>query len=341
MTRKHQTSRRAPGAFTLIELLVVISIIALLIGILLPALGSARRTAQDTLSLTNIRSLTQAMMLYANAHNDKFPPNIARDYTIDGKRGLRWFDRDVIGQFIPQTDNDDINTAVTPDARETIGGGVMKDPSQTDAGRSYSMNYWASSGVALGGGSFTSPGTRWLRPDATDAFGTPVSRDPEVRGRAFDAAVDFSSQVFLVTNAWGQWGKESTDPSDQTGRGGIKWYSQETVGSRGLPGQRFGAGDVVPEDVRYGNWLDPSMGSPEIENTSMPPTSYIPYYRHPRRTSDLQDIEGFGQFGFVDGSARPVNARELFDASTERSTYEVLWSTNDRRVEKDELDNNP
>ena len=61
------------SGFTLIELLVVISIIALLIGILLPALGVARESARNTQCLANVRSWRTGMLGRAQDNKDLVP----------------------------------------------------------------------------------------------------------------------------------------------------------------------------------------------------------------------------------------------------------------------------
>jgi len=65
---------RPSDAFTLVELLVVIGIIALLISILLPALGRAREAANTTQCLSNLRQVGIYLNLYANEHRGFLPP---------------------------------------------------------------------------------------------------------------------------------------------------------------------------------------------------------------------------------------------------------------------------
>ncbi|MFG0286246.1 MAG: DUF1559 domain-containing protein [Phycisphaerales bacterium JB039] len=66
--------RRA--AFTLIELLVVISIIALLIGITIPALGAAREAARSVKCKTNLRSIGQGLQMYLDAESRGTLPEV-------------------------------------------------------------------------------------------------------------------------------------------------------------------------------------------------------------------------------------------------------------------------
>jgi len=67
--RNHTRTRRI--GFTIIELLVVVSIIALLVGILLPAIGKAREQAQLTRSVANLKEIGNAHAIYGAEWNDR------------------------------------------------------------------------------------------------------------------------------------------------------------------------------------------------------------------------------------------------------------------------------
>jgi len=102
-------------AFTLIELLVVIAVIAILAGMLLPALGRAKGKAQGVFCLNNTRQLGFAWMLYADDHNGRLAYNLggdAKSRAVAERTNINWVNNVMSWEL----DDENTNTLTITDA---------------------------------------------------------------------------------------------------------------------------------------------------------------------------------------------------------------------------------
>src|SRR5678815_2509251 len=89
----------ARRGFTLVELLVVIGIIALLIGVLMPALKKAREAAEKTKCLANLRQQSIYLQIYANRFNGACP--IGKTGTLAQSTYYMAIDSATVGAVFP------------------------------------------------------------------------------------------------------------------------------------------------------------------------------------------------------------------------------------------------
>ena len=297
-------------AFTLIELLVVISIIALLIGILLPALGMARDSARGTQSLSNLRQVGIGLNGYAAERRGFMPMHSSAigGPTVSGHNTKpRWADYLFTYMSVPEVflsplltdvDMNDFGKVFWHELSDTnpenaaasntynARGATVNDPPKRHGGYGYNFQYL---------GNARQPG------------GVPTFH------ANLDAHIIAPSQTIAVGDVAGS---RKGNASAQPGAGGAAVYALDPP---------IGGLDLGSRGSRKSNATGGS-GNAYYEGGSDENVSYDPDHTYATRSAPAYRNGGSANMVFVDGHGAAMKPQQIDDSDGDGTADNGLWN---------------
>lgn len=282
-------SAREILGFTLVELLVVIGIIAILMGVLLPVLAGARRSAQTAQCLSNLRQIGQGFAMYTSEHLGWTIPGFIRQRPNFGGRGEEnWATILVVKKYIRTADQTQF---ITPDPNEALPGDTA----------------WASDGSA-GNTVFRCPSGTNLMNDFID----PSSKIDDLgawfwrRQSLLNAGVNASRGGAPIVDIW--YAMNAVMPSGGDMDNGI--------GQDAFPMRTFGHYRSAANGKKKGQIVGgPLIKASKIKKASEMAMLFDGFQNHNYNTNKINARHGRNKsqtnFLFADGHAETIDAKTL------------------------------